>query len=72
MIGYIRKLLKDRRGNVLRRAALYMGIGATAGAVLGALVALHLPRDVLARAFALMLFFAAYRLWPRKSETVPG
>jgi uncharacterized protein len=60
----------DRRGNVLRGAALYMAIGATAGAVLGAVVALHLPREVLARAFALMLFFAAFRLWPRKSETV--
>lgn len=60
----------DRRGNVLRRAALFMAIGATAGAVLGAVVALHLPREVLARAFGVLLLFAASRLWPRKSETV--
>jgi len=60
----------DRRGNVLRRAALYMGVGATAGAVLGAVVALHLPREVLTRAFGVLLLFAAFRLWPRKSETV--
>lgn len=60
----------DRRGNVLRRAALYMAVGGVAGAALGALVALRLPREVLARAFALVLLFAAYRLWPRKAETV--
>ena len=60
----------DRRGNVLRRAALFMAIGATAGAVLGAVVALHLPREVLARAFGVLLLFAASRLWPRKPETV--
>jgi uncharacterized membrane protein YfcA len=60
----------DRRGNVLRRAALYMALGGVAGAVVGALIALRLPREVLARAFALMLLFAAYRLWPRKAETV--
>jgi uncharacterized membrane protein YfcA len=60
----------DRRGNVLRRAALYMALGGVAGAAVGALIALRLPREVLARAFALMLLFAAYRLWPRKAETV--
>lgn len=60
----------DRQGNVLRRAALYMALGGTAGAVVGALAAVHLPREVLARAFALLLLFAAVRLWPRKSETV--
>jgi uncharacterized membrane protein YfcA len=60
----------DRRGNVLRRAALYMALGGVAGAAVGALIALRLPREVLTRAFALMLLFAAYRLWPRKAETV--
>ncbi len=60
----------DRRGNVLRRAALCMAMGGVAGAAVGALIALRLPREWLARAFALMLLFAAYRLWPRKAETV--
>jgi uncharacterized membrane protein YfcA len=60
----------DRRGNVLRRAALYMALGGVAGAAVGALIALRLPREMLTRAFALMLLFAAYRLWPRKAETV--
>ena len=60
----------DRRGHVLRRAALLMALGGVAGAVVGALIALRLPREWLARAFAIMLLFAAYRLWPRKSETV--
>ena len=62
----------DRGGAVLRRPALYMGLGSAAGAVVGALVAIHLPREILARAFGVILLFAAYRLWPRKSETVPG
>jgi uncharacterized protein len=61
----------DRRGKVLRRPALYMGAGSAVGAVIGALVAIHLPREVLTRAFGLILLFAAYRLWPRKAETVP-
>ena len=60
----------DRRGNVLRRAALLIALGAVAGAVVGALVALRLPRELLARAFAVMLLFAAYRVWPRKPDTV--
>jgi len=61
----------DRRGTVLRRPALYMGAGSALGAVVGALVAIHLPREILARAFGVILLFAAYRLWPRKPETVP-
>jgi uncharacterized membrane protein YfcA len=60
----------DRHGNVVRRAALYMALGGVAGAAVGALIALRLPREMLTRAFALMLLFAAYRLWPRKAETV--
>ena len=60
----------DRGGAVLRRPALYMGLGSAAGAVVGALVAIHLPREILARAFGVILLFAAYRLWPRKSDTV--
>jgi uncharacterized membrane protein YfcA len=47
-----------------------MALGGVAGAAVGALIALRLPREVLTRAFALMLLFAAYRLWPRKAETV--
>ncbi|MEP7104281.1 MAG: sulfite exporter TauE/SafE family protein [Chloroflexota bacterium] len=60
----------DRRANVLRWAALLIALGAVAGAVIGALIALRLPRELLARAFAVMLLFAAYRLWPRKPDTV--
>ncbi len=59
----------DRAGSVDRRAAVWMAAGATAGALLGALVAVHVPRQWLARAFGLVLLYAAYRIWPRRAQT---
>ena len=59
----------DRRGNVDRWAAAWMAAGATVGALLGALVAVHAPREWLARGFGLVLFYAAYRIWPRREQT---
>ncbi len=60
-------LTHGRRGDVdLRAAALMGGVGAVAAGV-GAVVALHLREDWLARAFGLFLLFSAYRLWPRSA-----
>jgi hypothetical protein len=59
----------DRRGNLDRRVAAWMGAGAAVGAVLGALIAVHAPRQWLARAFGLVLLFAAFRMWPRREQT---
>lgn len=59
----------DRRGNVDRTAAIWLGVTGAVGAAGGALVAVHLPREVLARLFALILFFAAWRMWRSRSET---
>ncbi len=55
-----------RRRSLVLRAAVWMGIGGGVGAAAGALVALALPRQVLARAFGLVLLYAAYRMWPRR------
>lgn len=60
-----------RRRNLLVRAALVMGAAGAAGAMLGAVAALALPRDALARIFGLVLIFAAYRMWPWAKETTP-
>jgi uncharacterized membrane protein YfcA len=49
-----------RQGNVLREAAIWMGVGGVAGAVLGALIAVHIPGGILARLFALFLFANAF------------
>lgn len=59
----------DRRGTVDRWAAAWMGAGAVFGAVLGALVAVHAPREWLTRAFGLVLLFAAYRIWRGGAQT---
>ena len=48
-----------REGNVVRQAAIWMGVGGLVGAVLGALVAVHAPGLVLARIFAVWLILNA-------------
>lgn len=58
-----------RRGHLVRRAALWVGLGGAAGAAAGAVVALRLPHDLLARAFGLVLLYAAFRIWPRARQT---
>jgi uncharacterized protein len=51
-----------RQGNVLRDAAIWMGAGGVGGALLGALVAVEVPEQILARGFGLFLLFSAYRM----------
>jgi uncharacterized membrane protein YfcA len=61
-----------RYGNLLLRAALWMGAAGAVGAALGALMALQLPKGVLARLFGAFLLFSAYRLWPWKPGRRPA
>ena len=51
-----------REGNVVRDAAIWMGLGAVGGAVIGALVAVEVPADLLARIFGAFLVFSAFRI----------
>jgi uncharacterized protein len=51
-----------REGNVVREAAIWMGVGGVVGAVLGALVAVHVPALTLARIFAVWLILNAFFL----------
>ncbi len=51
-----------RQGNVVRDAAVWMGGGGVAGAVIGALVAVEVPGGILARIFGAFLIFSAYRI----------
>jgi len=51
-----------RQGNVLREAAIWMGVGGVGGAVIGALLATHVPEAILARLFAAFLFANAFVL----------
>jgi uncharacterized protein len=56
---------QDRADNVLRGAALWMGVVGIVGAIAGALLALVLPTELLARIFGGFLVISAWRLWPR-------
>jgi uncharacterized membrane protein YfcA len=51
-----------RQGNVLREVAIWMGVGGVGGALIGSLVAVEVPEQILARGFGLFLLFSAYRL----------
>ncbi len=51
-----------REGNVLLGPALWMGGGGVAGAILGALLAAHVPGMVLARVWGAFLVLTAFRL----------
>jgi uncharacterized membrane protein YfcA len=59
-----------RQGNVVVSAAIWMGAFGVLGVALGALVALQLPRSLLARVFGAFLLYAAYRTWPRREDVV--
>ena len=48
-----------REGNVVRDAAIWMGVGGVVGAVIGALVAVHVPALLLTRIFAVWLILNA-------------
>ena len=65
VIGIVGAATHHRQGHLLWRPALLMGVAGVAGAVLGALVAISLPQEVLARLFGAFLLFSAWRIWPR-------
>ena len=54
---------QGREGNVQRRAAAWMVAVGLVGAGAGALLALALPTELLARVFGAFLLVAAWRLW---------
>lgn len=58
-----------RHGTVLVRAAVIMGLAGAVGAGIGAVLALHVPRELLTRVFGTFLIFSAYRIWPGAKPT---
>jgi uncharacterized membrane protein YfcA len=48
-----------REGNVIRDGAIWMGGGGAVGAILGALIAVHVPGAILARVFGVVLILNA-------------
>ena len=60
----------DRAHNVDRAAAAWVSVGGLAGALLGALVAVRLPRELLVRLFGALLLFSAYRIWAGRHPKV--
>ena len=59
----------DRAHNVDRAAAAWLSAGGIAGALLGALVAVRLPRELLVRLFGALLLYSAYRIWAERRRT---
>jgi hypothetical protein len=58
-----------RQGNVVRHAAIWMGVGGVGGAVIGALVAVEVPSAILARIFGAFLVFSAIRIaWTARNR----
>jgi uncharacterized protein len=60
----------DRAHNVDRAAAAWLSVGGLAGALLGALVAVRLPRELLVRLFGVLLLYSAYRIWATRRPKV--
>jgi len=60
----------DRAHNVDRAAAAWVSAGGVVGALLGALIAVHSPRILLARLFGALLLFSAYRIWAGRRPKV--
>jgi uncharacterized protein len=60
----------DRAHNVDRGAAAWLSVGGLAGALLGALVAVRLPRELLVRLFGVLLLYSAYRIWATRRPKV--
>ena len=59
----------DRAHNVDRAAAAWLSAGGIAGGLLGALVAVRLPRELLVRLFGALLLYSAYRIWAERRRT---
>ncbi|MDQ6919747.1 MAG: sulfite exporter TauE/SafE family protein [Candidatus Dormibacteraeota bacterium] len=62
----------DRAHNVDRGAAIWLSVGGLAGALLGALVAVQLPRELLVRLFGALLLYSAYRIWAGRRPRPAG
>jgi uncharacterized protein len=60
----------DRARNVDRQAAAWLSAGGLIGALAGALIAVHLPRELLVRLFGALLLFSAYRIWAGRHPKV--
>jgi uncharacterized membrane protein YfcA len=60
----------DRAHNVDRAAAAWLSAGGVAGALLGALVAVRSPREVLVRLFGVLMLYSAYRIWAGRRPKV--
>lgn len=60
----------DRAHNVDRTAAAWLSAGGVAGALVGALVAVQLPRGLLVRLFGAFLLYSAYRIWAGRRPKV--
>jgi uncharacterized protein len=60
----------DRAHNVDRMAAAWLSVGGLVGALLGALVAVRLPRELLVRLFGVLLLYSAYRIWAGRQPKV--
>jgi len=60
----------DRAHNVDRTAAAWLSIGGIAGELLGALVAVRMPRELLVRLFGVLLLYSAYRIWVSRRPKV--
>jgi uncharacterized membrane protein YfcA len=62
-----------RQGNVVREAAVWMGLGGVGGALIGALIAVEAPAQLLARLFGAFLLFSAVRIaWTARRPAVTG
>jgi uncharacterized membrane protein YfcA len=61
-----------REGNVHGDAAIWMGAGGVVGAILGALVAVHVPGPLLARVFAVVLIGNAAVVFRRALVATPA
>jgi uncharacterized membrane protein YfcA len=52
-----------REGNVDRRTVLWLSAGGIPAVLAGSVVAVQLPRELLARLFGLLLLYSGYRIW---------
>jgi uncharacterized membrane protein YfcA len=61
-----------RRRSVDVRAAVWTGAGGAAGAIVGALFAVHVAGPILPRIFGLLLIISAVIMWRRGGDAKPS